>query len=96
MTDLQKRLFDLAIRYEALGKERKQVRAELDVVMAQLGVGTYHQDSDMTVYKIVEPTGTFVEYHKIGYDRTAKVDESRGTLSKKEAEENGFTVLKKA
>jgi hypothetical protein len=96
MNDLQKRFFDLVIRYEKLNKERKQVWEEIEMVTNELGIGSYHQDTDLTVYKITKPTGAYVEFRQIGYDRTAKADESRGTLSKKEAEENGFLVFKKA
>lgn len=96
MDDTQKRFFELVTRYEALNKERKQIWTELELVMANIGVGTYLQDTDLTVYKITQPTGTYVEFKKVGYDRTAKADESRGTLSKTEAEAAGFAVFRKA
>lgn len=95
MQDLQNKFFDLVNRYESLNKERKQVWEEIESIANQLGIGSYHQDTDLTVYKIVKPTGTYVEYRSVGYERTAKANESRGTLSKKEAEENGFAILKK-
>jgi hypothetical protein len=95
MNDLEVRFFDLVKEYERLNEHRKKAWAELEVVMQSLGVGTYHQDTDLTVYKITKPTGTYVEFRQVGYDRTAKAHESRGTLSKKEAEENGFAVFKK-
>ncbi len=97
MTDSQKRFFELTEHYEHLKDEMKKVRQELDLTMDILGVGTYHQDPVTgCVYKIVIPDGTYVEFRQIGYDRTAKANESRGTLSKKEAEENGFVLLGKA
>lgn len=98
MNDAQKRFFDLAIRYEKLSDEMKQVREELEVVMGQLGLNTYHQDPDSgLVYKIEKPKGTYMYYRDVDFKRTAKPGERGGTvLSKKEAEEQGFILLGKA
>jgi hypothetical protein len=91
------KFFELAKKYENMKKEMDAVRADLQAVMLDLGVGSYLQDiDDSTVYKIVKPTGTFVYYKDIDYVRTAKDGERAGTLSKKEAEEKGFTLPKKS
>jgi len=82
----------LAEKYEALKDQLKQLRAELDAEAAKLGVGAYVQGNDGTVYKIIRPQGTYVEFREIGYERTAKAGESRGSLSKKEAQEAGFAL----
>lgn len=91
--NLQKRLFELASDIESLKKQQTKNYEELNQVLSLLGVGTYHQDPlTKAVYKVVVPTGTFIEYKTIGYERTAVSGEKRGTLSKKEAKEMGFNV----
>lgn len=86
-----------AKKYEALQEQLNQVRESLVTSMTDLGLGTYVQDLESgLVYKVTKPTGTFMYYRDIDYVRTAKATERAGTLSKKEAEEAGFTVLKKA
>lgn len=86
-----------AKKYEELQEQLTQVREALNASMSDLGLGTYVQDANSgLVYKIVKPTGTFMYYRDIDFVRTAKTTERAGTLSKKEAEEAGFTVLKKA
>jgi hypothetical protein len=61
----------------------------------EIGINGYFQDLDGTVYKIVQPEGKWVSYDLISYVRTRRNDEKRGDLSLKEAEEAGFTVVKK-
>lgn len=92
----QQRFFELAERLEQIDDERVKVLQELDVVMKNLGLDTYHQDPDTgLVYKIEKPKGTYTYFKDIDYKRTAKPGERGGTvLSKKEAEERGFTILR--
>lgn len=91
--NLQKRLFELTADIESLKKQQTKNYEELNQILTMLGVDTYHQDPvTKVVYKVVVPTGTFVEYKTIGYERTALNGEKRGTLSKKEAREAGFEV----
>lgn len=90
------KFIEIAKKYEELQEQMKAVREELEATMNTLGTGTYAQDPDTgLVYKITKPTGTFMFYRDIDYVRTAKATERAGTLSKKEAEEAGFVVLKK-
>jgi len=93
----QQVFLELAKKTEQMYDDMKAAFAELKTAMEALDVGTYVQDPEtLLVYKIIEPTGTFVEFRTIDYKRTAKEGERGGTvLSKKEAEEAGF-VLKKA
>jgi len=89
------KFFETAKYYEQLKEKMDEVRASMNAEMAALGIGTYHQDPETgTVYKIVKPRGTYVEYREIGYERTAQEGEDRGTLSKKEAQGAGFTLKK--
>jgi hypothetical protein len=52
------------------------------------------QDEQGVVYKLVEPTGTFIEFKKLDYQRTRRPGETKGSLSIKEAEEAGFVLPK--
>jgi len=93
LTDAQQKFLEISARYEELRAEMKLLKPELKGVLEEIGVGTYFQDpSTRLVYKITEPTGTFIEFSKISYDRTKKEDEKRGSLSKKEATEAGFEL----
>lgn len=94
--DNQQNFIDQAKAIESKQKELIDLHERLKDTMAALGVGTYVQDpATSTVYKIVKPKGTFMYFKDIDYVRTAIQDERSGSLSKKEAEEAGFTVLKK-
>lgn len=90
----KERFLELAKLTEEKHEELKALREELKGVMEGLDFNTYVQDPETKiVYKIIEPAGTFVEFRKIDYKRTAKEGERGGTvLSKKEAEEAGFVL----
>lgn len=91
------RFLSIAKKFEELQEEVSAIRLELNAAMNDLGIGSYAQDPDTgLVYKIVKPNGRFVFFSDLDYTRTAKPSERAGTLSKKEAEEAGFTVMKKA
>ena len=93
---MNSRFLELAERIEQLQEERLKLQEELDLEMAKLGIGTYHQDTvSGLVFKIVKPKGTYTYFKDIDYVRTAKESERQGSLSKKEATEAGFTILGK-
>ena len=93
MNETQQKFLDLTEKFEALKEQYKAVREELNTVMGNLGIGTFIQHPTTgIVYKVVEPTGTYVEFKKIEYVRTAKLDEAKGSLSQKEAKEAGFVL----
>jgi len=96
-TDQQKFL-RLAGKYESLIEQLKTVKEEMNTAMVALGVNSFVQDADGTVYQVVVPQGRFVHFDTISYIRTRKEGEDRGDLSLKKAEEAGFNVshLKKA
>ena len=78
---------------EKLKEELDQAYQELNGALIELGLGTYVQDPETKlVYKVVCPKGQFVYYKEIDYVRTAKESERSGSLSKKEAEEKGFSL----
>lgn len=84
-------------KYEDLQDQLVLVKTALQASMVDLGVGTLLQDPQTgLVYKIIKPKGTFVHFQDVDYVRTAKDAERSGSLSKKEAEEAGFVILKKS
>lgn len=97
LTRNQVMIVALSQRYEELKKQIAEVRADLDREMKEAGVGSMFQDpATGAVFKIDIPSGRYVEYRTLEYTRTALPGESRGSLSKKEAEEAGFTLKKTA
>lgn len=78
---------------ESLKDQLESAYEKLNASMSELGLDTYVQDPETKlVYKIVKPKGTFTYYRDIDYVRTAKEGERAGTLSKKEAEEKGYSL----
>jgi len=86
-------------KFVALEKMRvdwKQYLVELDemtqAVANEIGIGSYFGDDEGVVYKVVVPGGRWVAYETIGYVRTKRGDEAKGSLSAKEAKEAGYEV----
>lgn len=50
------------------------------------------QDNEGTVYQIVKPSGTFIEFKERDYVRTRKLNEKKGSLSLTAAKELGYEV----
>lgn len=98
METQQQKFVNLANQYENLIEQLKTVKEEMNAVMADIGVNSFVQGQDGTVYQVVIPQGRFVHFDTISYIRTRKEGEDRGDLSLKKAEEAGFNVshLKKA
>jgi len=89
----QVRFLEAAKKVEKIKEELDQAYEELNSSMADLTLGTYIQDEETKlVYKVVKPKGQFTHYKDIDYVRTAKEGERQGSLSKKEAEEKGFSL----
>lgn len=92
---LRQQLATLDLEYSTVIKDFYERREELLAEIAtEMQVGEMFQAEDGTVFKIVEPEGKFVRFDRIGYVRTRRGDlgETRGSLSKKEAEASGFTL----
>jgi len=93
MTELQSKFVELEKRKEEVKQYFKDLEAAAHAVADEIGIGKYFQDEESgIVYKIVKPKGRYVEYEEYGYARTRRDGEDKGTLSIKEARENGFTV----
>lgn len=95
-SNIQEQLFQLAGEIEQAKAGLKHKQEQLEKVLPELGINTYHQDPvNGIVYKIYKPEGTFISFKSIDVKRTALPGESGGTvLSKKEAQEQGFVVGK--
>jgi hypothetical protein len=93
MTPEIQRFIELERKKEEIKKYFEELAHITEIVAKQVGIGAYFQDpTDNTVFKIIIPEGRFVNFDKYGYIRTKRKDESRGSLSVKEAKENGFDV----
>jgi len=87
------KILEIIRKYEKTKEEYKNVSKELTDSLLQMPLNHVFQDPTTNlVYKVVEPTGSYIEYKKISYVRTKKKDEKRGSLSKKEAESYGFVI----
>lgn len=95
MTENQELFVKLEKQKEEVRQYFEKLKEATEAVAKEIGVGGYFQDTDGTVYRIVEPEGKFVNYEKISYVRTRREGEARGTLSLKEAEGAGFTISQK-
>lgn len=93
MTDSQAKFLELSKQYEALKSQMKELKPQLQELMLELGEGAHFQDpATLAVYQIVKPTGTFISFDPISYDRTKFTDEKKGSLSMKKAEELGYSL----
>ncbi len=94
MSDVQKRLVELDKRKEEIKKYYEDVSATMQELVKEVPVGSYFQDDEGIVYKVVVPDGKYVHFESLSYVRTKRPTEKRGDLSMKEAEEAGFTIAK--
>lgn len=83
----KKKLVELSFKRDELKKQYEELNTELEKVLTFLGVDTFFQDKDGTVYKVVVPKGSFVSFKHIDYVRTRRGMEKVGSLSMKEAEQ---------
>lgn len=90
LTAAQRRFIEAEKSREIVLKEYNEA---LQAVAGENKIGEYFQDDeDGTVYKIVAPAGRWVKFESVSYVRTRRSDEKSGTLSAKEAREQGFEV----
>jgi hypothetical protein len=94
LSDVQKRLVELDKRKEEIKKYYEDVSATMQELVKEVPVGSYFQDDEGIVYKVVVPDGKYVHFESLSYVRTKRPTEKRGDLSMKEAEEAGFTIAK--
>lgn len=93
LTDEQKKFIEISKKAESLKAELKELNAQMDELLSSIGVGKAFQDpEDSTVFEVVVPKGTFVNFKTIDYERTKRQGEARGNLSLTRAKELGFSV----
>lgn len=92
MTEAQKKFVALEKQKEQVKQYFENLKNAVEEVSKEIGINGYFQDEEGTVYKVVIPEGKFVTFEHISYVRTRRLDEKRGDLSLKEAQEAGFNV----
>jgi hypothetical protein len=92
MTEAQKKFVQLEKQKEAVKLYFDQLKQATQAVAAEIGVNGMFQDEEGTVYKVVIPEGRYVEFDKIGYERTRRTGETKGSLSMTAARDAGFVV----
>ena len=93
LTDLQRRLVELDKQKEAVKKFHEDMSETLEALAETEGVGHMFQDPESgSVFKITEPTGQYVFNKPVGYGRTRREGEEKGSLSMKEAKEAGYDL----
>ena len=95
MTPAQKKFVSLEKKKEEVKKFFEELSSALEDVAKEVGIDSYFQDEEGTVYKVVRPDGKWVPFEPLSYVRTRREHEKRGDLSLKEAEEAGFTISRK-
>lgn len=93
LTDEQKKFVELSKKLESLKNDVKELNSEIENLLTTIGVGKSFQDpEDGVVFEVVVPTGTFVNFKKVDYERTKRTGEARGSLSMTRAKELGFQI----
>lgn len=87
---------ELVKQIKKLEELKELYKTQSDVVeglMAKVELDSMFQDEETRlVFKVQKAKGRFISFPDREYVRTKKPTEKTATLSKKEAEENGFTV----
>jgi hypothetical protein len=93
MSDAFKKFLELEYKKAEMKKYFDELEAATEALIKEHGINSYLQDPVTgSVYKLITPEGTYIQFRKYGYVRTKRGDEKRGDLSIKEAQEQGFEV----
>jgi len=96
MTDNQLKLIELSKKYEVVKDVMKEVGAELEIatlaVAHEIGLGTFFQDVDGTVFRVAKPKGTYVAFKELTYERTRRHASEKPGISLKDARDAGYDV----
>lgn len=92
MTEAQAKFIALEKRKEEVKRYFDELAEATQAVAKEIGIGGMFQDNEGTVYHIVIPEGRYVNFDKIGYERTRRAGEKQGSLSLTKARERGFVV----
>lgn len=89
---LEETLVTLSLQKEKLKKEMEEINGKLEEALKGLGIGHMFQAQDGTVFRVSKPTGTYISFREIDYDRTRREGEKSGSLSLTDARAAGFEV----
>ena len=89
---LEETLVTLYLQKEKLKKEMEEINTKLEGALKELGLGYMFQAQDGTVFRVSKPTGTYISFREIDYDRTRREGEKSGSLSLTDARNAGFEV----
>jgi hypothetical protein len=92
LTPIQAKFVELEKKKEEYKVFTQEFNDAIKAVHDEVGVDGHFQDEEGIVYQITIPEGKFVYFDKIGYNRTKRVDEKKGSLSVKAAKELGYSV----
>lgn len=96
MTHNQNKLIELSKKYETLRDVMKDVSVQLNdattAVAQEIGLGTFFQDDDGTVFRVAKATGTFVPFRDLTYERTRRHPKEKPGISLKDARDAGYDV----
>jgi len=99
MTKTQKRFVELDRRKDEIKKFFEEYNEAVAAVVQEFSneaemesAGNFFQDDQGVVYKTDIPEGRFVYFDKYAILRTRRENETKGSLSMKEAAEAGFTI----
>lgn len=92
ITAAQARFVELDKRKAVVKQFFEEYNEAVKAVVSEIGIDSYFQDADGTVYKTVKPSGTFVQYLDYSIDHTRRETEAKGSLSMKEAQQAGFEL----
>jgi len=94
MTPTQERFVVLEKRKDEYKQWLQELQEATQAVADEIGgVNKYFQDEESgIVYRMIKPTGRYVHYEEWSYLRTKREGETKGTLSIKEAKEQGFVI----
>jgi hypothetical protein len=92
MTEEQRRLVELDRKKDDIKRFFDEYAEALAAVVEKHGTGTFFQDDQGVVYRVIVPEGRYVYFDKYSVERTRRSDERTGSLSLKKAREAGFVV----
>jgi hypothetical protein len=93
ITETQLRFIKLDKQKAEYKKFLEEYHKAVDDVIAEIGLGAYFQDKrDKTVYRTATQDGKFVYFEPNVIQHTKRGDEVKGTVSMKDAKEQGFEV----
>jgi hypothetical protein len=89
---LEQTVITLSLQKEKLKKEMEEINSKLEESLKSLGLGHMFQSEDGTVFRVSKPTGTYISFREIDYDRTRREGEKSGSLSLTDARNAGYEV----